>query len=234
MTTCVRLHPKRLIKILLLYGICGLLISSTVVAVCVWASALSEVRSGKIQQLHFGDTQDKSCVVFRGFGVEHVQRSISQLIPVYKSYGLESESLERRFGEWSDIRKNKPGIFEEEAFGWPFYCMRWYRQSSNGIQGGISLGGTRAYDLGSGRLSMNLLGTVIPMSPIWIGLVANSVLYGMLLLSMKALLVQGRSGIRARRGLCRRCGYDLHLSNDRACPECASTHHVLRVRGCPI
>lgn len=62
--------------------------------------------------------------------------------------------------------------------------------------------------------------SMIPLTPIWKGLVVNSVLYAAFLW----LLLAGPSAVRQRwrqrQGLCRRCGYDLHGAAHTKCPEC--------------
>ncbi|MBL8886506.1 MAG: hypothetical protein JNK16_07590 [Phycisphaerales bacterium] len=62
--------------------------------------------------------------------------------------------------------------------------------------------------------------TVLPLTPVWAGLGADSVLYG----SIWFAIASGVRGVRRlwepRRGCCRGCGYDMAGLHGTMCPEC--------------
>jgi hypothetical protein len=59
---------------------------------------------------------------------------------------------------------------------------------------------------------------------IWLGLVANGMLYGLLLWLLRLAIVKPKRFFtevgRMRRGCCIGCGYDLGFDFIRGCPEC--------------
>ncbi len=61
-------------------------------------------------------------------------------------------------------------------------------------------------------------GSVIPVWPIWWGLLANAALYGSVAAACLMAPRWVRRSMRRRRGQCVRCGYD--LAGLRVCPEC--------------
>src|SRR5262245_32202201 len=65
---------------------------------------------------------------------------------------------------------------------------------------------------------------VVPYRPVWVGLVVNTVFYGLVwwaIISAGVWLVGGgRAQARLRRGHCPACGYDLLGNVAEGCPEC--------------
>jgi len=64
----------------------------------------------------------------------------------------------------------------------------------------------------------------VPLRPIWIGLLGDTVFYGLIWFGLWATLVIPRRFVREvarfRRGACIQCGYDLGYDFIRGCPEC--------------
>jgi hypothetical protein len=134
---------------------------------------------------------------------------------------------------WSSIRSSEHFSATEGAFGWPFRCMIW-RISKVGDSTGKPIDVPR--DLEILRVSPD--GTVavwrttgvarhvVPTRPIWWGLAANTLLYGLM---CYALLAIGGHSVRAlwfavKRppGSCKECGYSLDGNVSGICPECGS------------
>jgi hypothetical protein len=129
-----------------------------------------------------------------------------------------------------------------EARGWPCYAL-WceFREdhsnpsASRKISGGFDLRFPRPSppDRSKGGIFLgpSEIPAAMPLRPLWLGLLVNSVFYGLflwLLWFTPRRIVRGRS--RRRRGLCVRCEYDLRgLAAGSACPECGGT--IIPVQG---
>jgi hypothetical protein len=78
------------------------------------------------------------------------------------------------------------------------------------------------FDIGGGKLRFV---DTLPLRPTMLGFLVNTLFYAAILWLIFAAPWQFRRWRRARRGLCRRCGYDLrgHSSaSERICPECGT------------
>jgi hypothetical protein len=100
------------------------------------------------------------------------------------------------------------------AYGWPMRCV----SSSTTFQAG----GPQPRHIGSVAIPQwagGLAGVRVPVSPIWLGVAADTLAWtaawSLPLVGLGFLRRQRRSA----RGLCIRCGYDLRGSSA-ACPEC--------------
>jgi hypothetical protein len=126
-----------------------------------------------------------------------------------------------------------------DARGWPMLAL-WAETDLMGVGvpgGGSSSGSAATTVLGSG-FNSSFSGTVavsngsatgggptpVPYRPIWVGLVADTVVFGLAWFVLWATLVVPRRFVREvgrlRRGGCVRCGYDLGYDFVRGCPEC--------------
>jgi hypothetical protein len=102
-------------------------------------------------------------------------------------------------------------FWNPQAYGWPLRAMSggFYNYS----RGGHS---TTWLNTGWRRLDM------IPIGPIWGGLLVDSVLYGAPWLALMLAIVWGVRRSRRRAG-CVRCGYDTGgLATGAPCPECGT------------
>jgi len=132
---------------------------------------------------------------------------------------------------WSRVRRPKAGRnggefhHVESAFGWPWlslafsgeYTRRDSRQVEIEVKSGILL---YQPTLGSGDKPLR----VLPLRPLWIGILCNSVFYGLgiwLLWFLKVLRpLSLLRRIRLRRGLCPTCGYPMGEAT--VCAECGA------------
>lgn len=75
----------------------------------------------------------------------------------------------------------------------------------------------------SGRSRLNDTDLVLPLLPLWRGLIANTLFYALLVWLLRRGFVYVRGWHRLRRGRCGwrgGCGYDLSGSEGDVCPEC--------------
>lgn len=99
--------------------------------------------------------------------------------------------------------------------GWPFRCLEqtdWYDTTSANPRRESHRVGFGVPTL-SGRTDI-----ILPIRPLFPGLVINSVLYGFVLWIAFAAVSETRRVMRLRRGGCPKCGYD--LTGLDGCPEC--------------
>ena len=119
--------------------------------------------------------------------------------------------------------KNIPFVSHEifgfdEAFGWPFLSFRCIWMMDVGTDEYKIRGGLRLAD----TLQLANPGQVrgIPLIPIWIGLLADSVVFGFIIFLANSGMKRWRRSRRQRKGLCLQCGYDQRGDNTVGCPEC--------------
>lgn len=119
-----------------------------------------------------------------------------------------------------------------DARGWPMLALWCDYELVRPATGGFAMHAHGGVELtGLKRVKGSSFGAVypvaLPLRPRWVGLLANSLLYG----AAVGVVAFGASAIRLRlrrqAGLCERCGYDLRGSFDgqgrSVCPECGSS-----------
>lgn len=104
------------------------------------------------------------------------------------------------------------------AYGFPFLCLR--------SEFGMDQSGAR-WDRFSVTWGQSSHPVVLPLAPIWFGLLANTFLYAAIFFSIpwiffvsRRLYRHFRGRPRRRRGHCPFCGYDLRGDFSRVCSEC--------------
>ena len=110
----------------------------------------------------------------------------------------------------------RSGNLMEDARGWPMRSLMWLRvvqslDNTDDRQWGVDIGDTQG-PLGTPR--------VLPLRPIPLGFIVNSLLYASILFVLVTGLLGLRRVIRRRRGHCIACGYDLRGDINHGCPEC--------------
>ncbi len=63
---------------------------------------------------------------------------------------------------------------------------------------------------------------ILPLRPLWIGLIAKTSFYAVILWLVTLGPFAVRRFVRDRRGLCIKCGYDLRATEHEVCPECGA------------
>jgi hypothetical protein len=111
-----------------------------------------------------------------------------------------------------------------ESFGWPRVAAFSEVEVTYGKPPIVSIRrGTGIFVTGVHRtpsFTVASFPVVLPLRPIWRGIILDSAVFSALWSLM--LICPGiiRQTIRVRRGLCRRCGYDLRGQVGEGCPEC--------------
>lgn len=140
-----------------------------------------------------------STVTVIGSGVPPTDRGA---IPGWADLSIDASPT----GEWSSTTW---------AAGWPLRCLRGW---SHGDDRDTGVGLVEVSDPSTGN------STVIPLLPIPLGIVVNTLTFGLLLTPLLATTVLWRRNCRLKAGLCGRCGYDLTEAADKTvCPECGSS-----------
>ncbi|MEQ8850274.1 MAG: hypothetical protein RIB32_00665 [Phycisphaerales bacterium] len=118
------------------------------------------------------------------------------------------------------VSRGLPGVRGyEEATGWPMLALRYsYVEDEAGVvreTPGIPVpkwdGWSRTLNVWPGRL---------PVTPIWSGVVINTVFFGACWFVLACAWRVGWDWRRLRRGVCPHCRYDLRHDFSAGCPEC--------------
>ncbi len=111
----------------------------------------------------------------------------------------------------------KGWMVAESGFGWPALALRYEERSRLG-QAIKRTGGLDAAPLL--RWDREL---IVPLTPIWSGLVVNSLFFGAIWLTIGAGPFVVRRIVRQRTGRCVACGYNMNHNAADRCPECGKT-----------
>lgn len=111
-----------------------------------------------------------------------------------------------------------------EARGWPMLAM-WSERPGNWITPPATLIAGRSISPRIlSRTPPGVLPPILPLGPIWSGLLFDSIFYAMLLGISYWILIKPRRLVlellRLRRGCCIACGYELDFDFRAGCPEC--------------
>lgn len=108
-----------------------------------------------------------------------------------------------------------PGV-KEDARGWPMRSLVWYwvRQMPDAPERHLW-----SFDLGGMQGPIGLP-RALPLRPIPVGFVVNSLLYATCVWLLMSVPFAVRRTIRRKCGRCMNCGYDLRGADHEACPEC--------------
>jgi len=118
-------------------------------------------------------------------------------------------------------RDSRDHYVQEIATGWPLLSLRckfsWdrvtYLRAAPDMSGGVIVGLGSSATAGRSEVFM-------PLHPIWLGLVTNSLIYGICAWLVWMILILWRFERRHRHSRCELCGYPLSFGGEAGCPEC--------------
>ena len=162
------------------------------------------------------------CGVSCGVGLDH--RALSDwfvLRPVRPEQSRLPFGERGRVPYWAAVpAAPDPDLYKIDtaATGWPW---RAFASESWLFTGPIGLVRSREVLRGNLVLATTQRGrTVLPLRPMWPGLLGDVALFGGGWALAGALLGLRRRRVRGARGRCSACGYDLHGQSIPGCPEC--------------
>lgn len=112
----------------------------------------------------------------------------------------------------------------DAASGWPalaFWCEVEHAISPTGTVMATESPGGLPLSMSDGSVDIANY-RCVPLRPIWPGLALDTALYAALWAVPLTIVPFIRGAVRARRGLCRHCGYDLIGNLEGGCPECGA------------
>lgn len=208
-------HP---ISVLLLCLVAGCLLN---IAVAIGATIVMQSTSGQVTDLRQNDHEQL---------VELSRRYHHPTAPAartWRHWGARMESIaydELYFLSQARIDVDKSTPYEwikviHIKAGWPWTSFQTHERHDLSFgqwqaEHMLNLARTRQPQVASADVD----GFVIPMSPVWRGLVINSLFYAVLLWMVFLLPYLARRSMRLRRGLCPACAYPIGISE--RCTEC--------------
>ncbi|MCK4873482.1 MAG: hypothetical protein KAS72_12210 [Phycisphaerales bacterium] len=152
-----------------------------------------------------------------------VGRQPGRMISVVSACGPPfDESFSYTIGVIEVPHRPSHSVWTEET-GWPFHCLMGQRHR---VHKGPRINSFWLEDaMATSSLSWvpakwRRPSDFIPLRPLWVGLVADSVCYGLLFFLAFLGGKHGRRFARRKRGRCPLCAYDLRGELDAGCPEC--------------
>jgi hypothetical protein len=144
----------------------------------------------------------------------------------------EEIELQKLLPVWTTIHNPDPLSQAESrwvaAFGWPAISMCYGATCRVNAIGSVVpwtyWGAVDPESLGlpnqKGRIEFRMEKRLLPLHPVWPGFAIDTGIYGLTWFLLLSGFVGARRLIRARRGLCPRCAYDLRRQFAAGCPEC--------------
>jgi hypothetical protein len=183
--------------------------------------------------IRVGET-DWACQIGHGFGRERV-RTVPFVLPPQGVGGKEIDSALPQFVSITDLWEGGSVSIENRqteylATGWPWRCMvgsavsvqkgpgNWLQPRHPGYPAPRPVG---ALLLPHGAAGDALEVRILPLQPLWAGLAANTVVFGVAWLVALELIRSARRKSRRRHGRCVACGHELR--DLATCPECGTT-----------
>lgn len=162
-------------------------------------------------------------------GIGYTAKDLSTVLPICEESLRESKSKlpMPTYRAWFSIPPKGAGSFTRWTLveaGFPFPAFRassWqFENLTDDTEGAIQVAPA---NIVTSNDQFDLPPGMVPMTPMWKGVICNTLIYTcgwLLLLSSPASFRALRSRRRIKRGLCIRCGYDLHSGTGGPCPEC--------------
>lgn len=221
---------KRAIIAISLYLLLGLLTSIAV----AWAATLWDFGSGEDYWFVEGEWRirvenDPGRITIDG-------RAKETDLVVSSEEALAGQYSAAQLPSWSrvhDLPAGKQGFIWELAAGWPHLCLRCVTEWDGGWFESLGFSGAGAIE---GQNPLASMGgdwsdtEVLPVGPVWTGLIANALLFAGSWASLAHLPLLWTTNLavrRRRKGRCPWCGYDRRKSESERCPECG---HVGKYR----
>ena len=172
--------------------------------------------------------------VYRAFGSTLI---VSGRIPEEYASASKASVLpaDPNLSSWSELVE-APGrltkiYWWEEGRGWPLLSFSCRATRWGPLKGGVvlnkngrTLARARCQLIWNDSKYPSLHDVVLPLRPLWAGLLLNTVLYGMawigLLYTVATTAQLALASVRHYRGLCPACAYRLYGGSDFGCPEC--------------
>jgi len=163
-----------------------------------------------IQEIRvFGLRQRGIAAEYSTFGGEKVGDEIVGSIGVVKLNSIKALPDWSRLG----IRSDNPNILanEEQGSGWPSLsmCCTLYEIGINPPR-----------EIAQPSSGLHIFNRQLPLRPIWPGFLIDTIIYAAILFGVFLGFTSAKRFIRAKRGRCPRCGYDLRGQLAQGCPEC--------------
>lgn len=141
---------------------------------------------------------------------------------------VDVQAIEESRWDWSILRSHgfiDSRVYIEQASGWPWPCLKWQYRADQ-LEGAISFGEARvlSYDPAWTLDLSPIRQHVLPLQPVWTGLIGNFAIYAaawlfVIYVAPSACRIVSRRS-RKRRGCCPVCAYNLCGDLDGGCPEC--------------
>lgn len=233
----VRHEPMRFMVALML----GAMTMPAVAILCAWKGPIGvSVRPGVQATIALDDHRIH---VSRERGAGYVRVSWFPIVHAPLRSKEPDQDAAQALPSWSTARQpahadrvrglqTHPGAFptqEDVAVGWPFLAFHAHRAATPFALPGPSIPPkprwTNAFHLPEAKVtqpdgSRLTVRPVMPYAPLWKGVVANTAIFAASWWVVLAGVGQVPSWIRAGKGLCPACGYDLRTQADAGCPEC--------------
>jgi hypothetical protein len=105
------------------------------------------------------------------------------------------------------------------AFGWPWRCLWYHAQGAEDFSGVEPAPEDPAIDLTNAGEASATKSIVIPLRPLWLGMLGNASVFGLAAFALLSIPTTVRA-LRRHRNCCESCGYALRGIRSRRCPEC--------------
>lgn len=187
---------------------------------------LTEIRSSRSSIRHWTaydlTTSDESDLAWLRDGVQADESFIERTIPGMEEWRYARSERPRFLRHAGKPRSGVHEVGIEFEFGWPLTAL-WYARELQDLFNPAWPSQARYLHRWrpswfASRIANPAFG--LPLAPVWLGLISNTIIYGSGWLALVAVPLGMRRWRRRRRGCCAGCGYDLAGGHGGGCPEC--------------